>query len=72
MDDFSLWNSPKNIGTTTTTSFGSESVPEEQRPTNEYLNLIQQPLFDWANQESGIMGLVTKLVMTYIAIFILV
>jgi len=69
-DDFSSFKEPRNI--VTTTSFGSESVPEEQRPTNEYLNLIQQPLFDWANQESGTVGLATKLVITYIAIFILV
>jgi hypothetical protein len=58
--------------TTVTTSFGSESVPQEQRPTNEYLNLLQQPLFGWASQETGNIGLFQRLVLSYLAIFSLV
>lgn len=54
------------------TSFGAEAVPEEQRPANEYLDLIQQPLFGWANQDSGDVGLATRLLVTYLAFFALV
>lgn len=36
-----------------TTSFGgSDDVPENQRPVNEYLELLRQPLFDWATDTS--------------------
>ena len=38
------------------TSFGSEVVPEGQRPVNEYLNMKSAPLFDWASQETGTKG----------------
>ena len=54
------------------TTFGAENVPVEQRPSNEYLNLIQQPTFAWASQESGDGGLVLRLAVTYIALFVLV
>ncbi len=54
------------------TTFGAENVPVEQRPSNEYLNLIQQPTFAWASQESGDGGLVLRLMVTYIAFFVLV
>lgn len=54
------------------TTFGAENVPVEQRPSNEYLNLIQQPTFAWASQESGDGGLVLRLVITYIVFFVLV
>lgn len=54
------------------TTFGAENVPVEQRPSNEYLNLIQQPTFAWASQESGDGGLVLRLLVTYIAFFVLV
>mmetsp|Transcript_26337 Transcript_26337/g.40249 ORF Transcript_26337/g.40249 Transcript_26337/m.40249 type:complete len:308 (+) Transcript_26337:96-1019(+) len=36
-----------------TATFGAEAVPEEQRPANEYLNLIASPFFDWADKPSG-------------------
>lgn len=58
--------------TTVATSFGSESVPQEQRPTNEYLNLLQQPLFGWASQETGNIGLFQRLLLSYLVIFCLV
>jgi hypothetical protein len=35
------------------TTFGAEAVPEEQRPANEYLDLISAPFFDWANRPGG-------------------
>jgi hypothetical protein len=54
------------------TTFGADNVPVEQRPSNEYLNLIQQPTFGWASQESGDAGLVLRLAITYVAFFVLV
>jgi len=54
------------------TSFGAEAVPEEQRPANEYLDLIRQPLFGWASQESGNSGLAIRLAATYVAFYALI
>ena len=54
------------------TSFGAENVPVEQRPSNEYLNLISQPLFGWASQEIGDQGLGIRLAVTYAAFFAVV
>ena len=54
------------------TTFGAENVPVEQRPSNEYLNLIQQPTFGWASQESGDAGLVLRLAAVYIGFFFFV
>ena len=51
------------------TSFGSESVPEGQRPVNEYLDVLRQPLFDWACLESGSVGLLIRLGAVYAATF---
>jgi len=59
-------------GTIPTTSFGAEAVPEGQRPANEYLNLVKQPLFKWANQENGNNGLLLRLGIVYMAVFTLV
>lgn len=56
----------------TSTSFGAENVPVDQRPSNEYLNLINQPLFGWASQEIGDQGLGVRLAVTYAAFFVLV
>ena len=53
------------------TTFGAENVPVEQRPSNEYLNLIQQPTFGWASQESGDAGLVLRLAAVYVGFFFL-
>lgn len=65
-----------NIRTTqqqqTSTSFGAENVPVDQRPSNEYLNLINQPTYGWASQENGDGGLVVRLAVTYAAFFVLV
>lgn len=54
------------------TSFGSEVVPEGQRPVNEYLNVMRQPLFDWAALESGSKGLLTRLVALYWVVFFVI
>jgi hypothetical protein len=52
-----------------TTSFGADAVPEAQRPANEYLDLRNQPLFDWASQESGTSGLAIRLFVLYAVTF---
>jgi hypothetical protein len=52
------------------TNFGSESVPENQRPVNEYLDITSQPLFGWA--ATGSQGLLIRLVIFYGAFFGLV
>jgi len=54
------------------TSFGSEAVPEEQRPVNEYMDVTSQPFFGWANLESGSQGLVQRLILVYSLVFGLV
>jgi hypothetical protein len=38
------------------TAFGAEIVPEGQRPVNEYLDMRRAPLFDWASEETGTVG----------------
>lgn len=60
---------------TTTTTFGSEAVPEGQRPANEYLDLISAPFFDWAKQSSSpnpSQSLAIRLTLTYIVIYALI
>ncbi|KAL3777518.1 hypothetical protein ACHAW5_001333 [Stephanodiscus triporus] len=54
------------------TAFGAENVPIDFRPSNEYLNLIRQPTFGWASQESGNAGLAIRLAVVYVGFFILV
>jgi hypothetical protein len=54
------------------TTFGAENVPIDFRPSNEYLNLIRQPTFGWASQESGDMGLALRLAIVYAGFFSLV
>lgn len=54
------------------TSFGSEAVPEEQRPVNEYLNVLEQPMFDWASNDRGAKGLATRLAIVYTVAYALV
>ena len=51
------------------TSFGAEAVPEGQRPVNEYLDLLRQPLFGWASEESGTKGLLIRLLAVYAVVF---
>jgi hypothetical protein len=53
-------------------AFGADSVPTGQRPANEYLNLISSPLFDWANEQRGDMGLASRLGFTYLIFYFLV
>mmetsp|Transcript_10733 Transcript_10733/g.29604 ORF Transcript_10733/g.29604 Transcript_10733/m.29604 type:complete len:277 (-) Transcript_10733:231-1061(-) len=54
------------------TAFGAEVVPEGQRPVNEYLNMIQAPLFGWASQDTGTNGLLLRLGILYAVVFGLV
>ena len=51
------------------TSFGAESVPEAQRPVNEFLDISRQPLFGWAATESGSRGFLLRLAVTYAVVF---
>jgi len=52
-----------------TTTFGSEAVPLEQRPANEYLELISSPFFDWANRPGGGTTLGIRLGVLYTVLF---
>jgi len=52
--------------------FGAESVPHDQRPVNEYLNLLRAPLFRWASEENGTKGLLVRLGIVYAVSFGLV
>lgn len=54
------------------TAFGADAVPEGQRPANEYLDLIRQPLFGWAAQDKGTSGLAIRLAVAYTASFVLI
>lgn len=51
------------------TSFGAEAVPEQQRPVNEYLDLLRQPMFGWASEETGSKGLLIRLLAVYGVVF---
>jgi hypothetical protein len=42
------------------TAFGAEIVPEGQRPVNEYLDMRRAPLFDWASEETGTVGVSSR------------
>ena len=37
-------------------SFGSEVVPDGQRPVNEYQDMMNAPLFGWGSNEVGVQG----------------
>lgn len=65
-DDYSSMRRPDNA------AFGAENVPMDFRPSNEYMNLIRQPTFGWASQESGNAGLAIRLAVVYVGFFILV
>jgi hypothetical protein len=52
------------------TSFGSETVPEGQRPINEYLEMMRAPLFGWAT--TGNLGLLIRIGILYAMFFALV
>jgi hypothetical protein len=45
------------------TNFGSENVPVEQRPINEYLDVTNQPFFGWA--ENDMPGLLLRFAVFY-------
>ncbi|GKY98876.1 hypothetical protein MPSEU_000843600 [Mayamaea pseudoterrestris] len=49
------------------TAFGSEAVPEGQRPINEYLDLQRAPLFGWATLQNA--GLFWRLLLVYAFVF---
>jgi len=53
-------------------TFGAEAVPEDQRPANEYLDLISAPFFDWADEETGTKGFMVRLTGLYTFCFALV
>ena len=48
-------------------SFGSEGVPEAQRPINEYLDMTKQPLFGWASAD--LKGLLSRFGIVYLVVF---
>ena len=64
-DNVESFNSPS-------TTFGAEAVPLEQRPANEYLDLISAPFFDWANRPSGNTALGIRLTALYSVLFAVV
>lgn len=75
-NDFAFLSPPREKSSSSSSSrslfsasFGSEAVPENQRPTNEYQELIRSPLFDWATDETGDKGLGVRLLVTYAAFF---
>ena len=45
---------------------GDEVIPEEQLPILEYQNLLEEPFFDWATADGG---LVTKSAILYGVLF---
>jgi len=47
-------------------TFGSENVPDGQIPANEYLDLVSSPMFDWASEEKGNVGLTLRLGVVYL------
>ncbi len=51
-------------------SFGYEGVPEDQRPATEYNNMRQQFMFNWASEETGTKGLMTRLAIAYVVMFV--
>lgn len=58
LENVESYNSPA-------TTFGAEAVPVDQRPANEYLDLISAPFFDWANRPGGSVTLGIRLVILY-------
>ena len=52
------------------TAFGAEVVPEGQRPVNEFLDMKRAPLFGWASNEVGLNGLLQRLGLFYVVVFI--
>jgi hypothetical protein len=67
-DDWEFENLNRR-NTLPTATFGSEAVPMEQRPANEYLNLLSAPFFDWANRPSGNVALGVRLGGLYTVLF---
>jgi hypothetical protein len=47
------------------TAFGSDAVPMDQRPVNEFLDVTSQPMFGWASTQSGNVGLLLRLLILY-------
>jgi len=69
-DDFDLGAFRDSYNIPEKASFGTDAIPEGQRPAQEYLDLIRSPLFDWA--EKGNQGLFLRLVSVYSVVFVLV
>jgi len=59
----------ENFSLSPETSFGADAVPEGQRPVNEFLEVTSQPMFNWASQEAGNKGLLTRLAIVYSVFF---
>jgi Conserved in the green lineage and diatoms 27 len=51
------------------TNFGSENVPEAQRPINEYLDVTNQPFFTWARDSQSNFDLFVKFALFYMIMF---
>lgn len=62
LENVETFNSPS-------TTFGAEAVPSEQRPANEYLDLISAPFFDWANRPDGTKALGIRLMTLYVILY---
>ena len=69
--DLSMDDEFENVERTNSPSatFGAEAVPMEQRPANEYLDLISAPFFDWANRPNGDGALIIRLGLLYVALY---
>jgi hypothetical protein len=63
-DDFDMSSVARRLPET---AFGSEAVPEGQRPINEYLDLQRAPLFGWATLDNA--GLALRLLVVYGVVF---
>lgn len=65
-------NSNNNDNGNVLYSFGAEVVPEGQRPVNEYLDMKQAPLFGWGSNDVGLKGLLLRLGIVYLVVFLTV
>lgn len=68
-DNRSTSNNPSPAAFRPETNFGSESVPESQRPINEYLDVTNQPFFTWARDSKTNVDLLVKFALFYAIMF---
>lgn len=69
-DNFSTANTQPSTVFRPETNFGSENVPESQRPINEYLDVTNQPFFTWARDSSTNVDLLLKFALFYAIMFV--